>query len=57
MQGVKRMRTRLNKINIRNTAVFLILLYVVLTRIVTPSYMAFAFRGPVSDLENEYTCN
>ena len=35
----------------------LLLAYVVITRLVTPSYLAFAFRGPVSDLNEKYTCD
>ena len=43
--------------NLKRISVVLILAYVVFTRIVTPSYLAFAFRGPVSNLEEEYVCN
>ena len=52
MEGVEKMRR-----NIKRISIILILAYVVLTRVVTPSYMAFAFRGPVSNLEEQYTCN
>lgn len=45
------------KVKTRNMIINLLIAYVVLTRLVTPSYMAFAFRAPVSNLENEYTCN
>ena len=43
--------------NLRRLLLNIVLAYVILTRLVTPSYLAYAFRGPVSDLENEYTCN